>query len=188
MKYTEFYYIIDGKKYHVNIKYNGFRQKQTYYRFHDGEFFISTNNYATFNNLKAGLDQFARSLIAKSDENKYFHDGFMYLLGEIQDVSNGFYVFQKKKYKFVDISHFYESVKIRFKPYIEDRVKYFSKMLGIKEKYRIEVHKARTRYGSNSMSTMTLSFNQILVHYSPEIIDSVVVHELSHHFVRNHSK
>ncbi len=188
MKYKEFYYVIDGQKYHVNVKYNGLRQKSTYYRFHDGEFHISTNSFATLDNLKAGLDQFARSLIAKSDKNKYFHDGFMFLFGDVQDISEGFFIYNRKKYKFVDEEHFYNSIKKLAKPYFEERVKYYSKMMGIDEKYRIELHKARTRYGSNSITTMTLSFNIILVHYSYEIIDSVIVHELAHHFVRNHSK
>ena len=90
MKYKEFYYVIDGKQYHVNVKYNGLRQKTTYYRFHDGEFHISTNSFATFDSLKSGLDQFARSLISRSDEHKYFHDGFMFLFGDVQDPNQYF--------------------------------------------------------------------------------------------------
>lgn len=188
MKYKEFDYIIDGKKYHVNVKYNGLRQKKTYYRFHDGEFHISAGGFSTFESVKSGLDQFARSLIAKSDENKYFHDGFMFLLGDVQDISGGLFIYNKKKYKFVDEDHFYNSIKKLAKPYFEERVKYFSKLMGVNSTYRIELHKARTRYGSNSISTLTLSFNIILIHYSYDIIDSVIVHELAHHFVRNHSK
>ena len=54
--------------------------------------------------------------------------------------------------------------------------------------YKVRVQKMRSRFGSNSKHTKTLNFSTILLHYSLAIIDSVVVHELAHCFVYNHSK
>ena len=46
----------------------------------------------------------------------------------------------------------------------------------------------KSRYGSNSKKTKTLNFNLILIHYDVEVIDSVIIHELAHIKVFNHSK
>ena len=55
----------------------------------------------------------------------------------------------------------------------------------IKKPYRVSVKKMTSRYGSNSSQTHTVSYSLVLLHYSVEIIDSVIVHELAHDFVRN---
>ena len=60
--------------------------------------------------------------------------------------------------------------------------------MGITHTYKIRVRKMKSRYGSNSRKTMSLAFNLSLVHYSPEIIDSVIIHELVHDKVFNHSE
>ena len=44
-----------------------------------------------------------------------------------------------------------------------------------------------SRYGVNSQRTHALSFTTSLVHFAPDIIVSVVVHELAHDFVFSHS-
>ena len=45
----------------------------------------------------------------------------------------------------------------------------------------------KTRLGSNSRKTNKLAFSLSLVHYSKDIIDSVIVHELAHYYEFNHS-
>ncbi len=62
------------------------------------------------------------------------------------------------------------------------------KEMNISKPYKIRVKNMSTRYGSNSLKTHSLSFQFDLVHYSPDIITSVVVHELAHEFQRDHSK
>jgi predicted metal-dependent hydrolase len=52
---------------------------------------------------------------------------------------------------------------------------------------RIRISSARTRWGSCS-SRGTLSFTYRLVMAPPEVVDYVVVHELVHTRIRNHSK
>ena len=52
---------------------------------------------------------------------------------------------------------------------------------------KIRITSARTRWGSCS-SRGTLSFTYRLVMAPPEVVDYVVVHELTHTQVRNHSK
>jgi predicted metal-dependent hydrolase len=52
---------------------------------------------------------------------------------------------------------------------------------------KLRISSARTRWGSCS-SSGTLSFTYRLVMAPPEVVDYVVVHELVHTQVRNHSK
>ena len=60
--------------------------------------------------------------------------------------------------------------------------------MGISEPYKVAVRNTVRQYGSNSKRTHALSFQIDLIHYSPEIIETVVIHELAHEFERNHSK
>lgn len=52
---------------------------------------------------------------------------------------------------------------------------------------KITLRAQSTRWGSCS-STGSLNFNWKLVHFTPEIIDSVIIHELAHRKHLNHSK
>ena len=54
--------------------------------------------------------------------------------------------------------------------------------------YKVTLKDMRTRFGSNSKHTKTLHFAYVLIHYSFDIIDSVIVHELAHILVYDHSK
>jgi predicted metal-dependent hydrolase len=69
---------------------------------------------------------------------------------------------------------------------ISQRVAYFSKQNKFSYK-KIRISSARTRWGSCS-SNGTLSFTWKLIMAPPEIIDYVVIHELVHTQIKNHSK
>ena len=70
--------------------------------------------------------------------------------------------------------------------YIPGRVKYYAGLLG--ESYgRITIRCQRTRWGSCS-TKRNLNFNCLLMLTEPDIIDSVVVHEVCHLREMNHSK
>ena len=73
-------------------------------------------------------------------------------------------------------------------PYLEEKVRYYEGVMGIAKPYKIRVREMKTRVGTNSSKTHTLTFATSLFHYSPEVIDSVIVHELAHDRVRNHGK
>ena len=72
--------------------------------------------------------------------------------------------------------------------YIDARFPYFVNLMHVdKNKYKYHIQNTSTRYGSNSSRTNRILFSLDLVHFSFEIIDSVIVHELAHDFQRNHS-
>ena len=65
------------------------------------------------------------------------------------------------------------------------RTAHFAALLGV-TCGRITIRSQKTRWGSCSPSG-TLSFNCLLVQAPPEVLDSVVVHELCHRIHPNHS-
>lgn len=69
--------------------------------------------------------------------------------------------------------------------YIPGRVRYYSEMLGLSYG-RITLRCQKTKWGSCS-AKKNLNFNILLMLAPPEVIDSVVVHELCHLIELNHS-
>ena len=69
---------------------------------------------------------------------------------------------------------------------IPPRVEYYAGLLGVKYS-KITVRNQKTRWGSCS-SKGNLNFNCLLMLAPPEVLDSVIVHELCHLKEMNHSK
>lgn len=69
---------------------------------------------------------------------------------------------------------------------IPGRVKYYAEKIGVKYG-RITIRNQKTKWGSCS-SKGNLNFNCLLMAAPPEVVDSVVVHELCHRLHMNHSK
>lgn len=69
--------------------------------------------------------------------------------------------------------------------HFQQRLEHFAPQLGVEWK-RLSLSSATTRWGSASADG-SIRLNWRLVHFKPEVIDYVVVHELSHLQVMNHS-
>lgn len=68
---------------------------------------------------------------------------------------------------------------------IPDRVKHYAEIIGVTY-CRITIRNQRSRWGSCSAKG-NLNFNCLLMLAPPEVLDSVIVHELCHRKVMNHS-
>ena len=69
---------------------------------------------------------------------------------------------------------------------IPERVRHYAPLIGV-DYGRITIRKQKTRWGSCS-SRRNLNFNCLLMLAPPEVLDSVVVHELCHLKEMNHSE
>ena len=181
-------YSVNGTDYIVNVEKK--RVRNINYRFRDGQFYVSAHPLVSKHQIIKGLDKFANSLINRSKKRSLaFDEDYVYILGERYQYSgvskitltNGDVISYSNK----------EDLERKLKKYflsiVTSRVRYFESIMNVPT-YKVRVQKMRSRYGSNSKHTHTLNFSTVLLHYSLDIIDSVVVHELAHYFVYNHSK
>ena len=79
-----------------------------------------------------------------------------------------------------------KQIKKKAKKVIPERVEHYAKLTGISYN-RIFIRLQKSRWGSCSVDG-NLNFNCLLVLMPPEILDSVVVHELCHRLHMNHSR
>lgn len=70
--------------------------------------------------------------------------------------------------------------------YLVQKTKTIAQKMGI-DYGRVSIRQQKSRWGSCS-SQGNLNFNWRLVHYSPKVIDYVIIHELAHRKELNHSK
>ena len=71
------------------------------------------------------------------------------------------------------------------KKVIPDKVAYYARLMGVTYG-RISIRRQKTRWGSCSREG-NLNFNCLLMMAPPEVLDYVVIHELSHRLEMNHS-
>ena len=184
---NNFFYKVNDKEYEVEVTYK--RIKNVHYRFKDNKFVVSCNRWTTKHFIIKGLDKYAEKLIKVSVKEEPIKENYIYLFGNKYDLS---YPGRISISNYPDI--IYKSLielKKKLKPIftkiITERVRYYESLMGAPT-YKVTVREMKSRYGSNSKYTKHMNFAFTLIHYSMPIIDSVVVHELAHIFVYNHSK
>lgn len=181
-------YLVDEKTYSVIVTRK--RIKNITYRFKDGCFYISAPRIASNVIIFKGLDKFAKNLIKKSIKPNAISNEYIYVFGERYPFNNINIDNSAIEYSDRDIKKLFEKkLKKLLLDYVTESVKRYGLEMGINtDIYRVKVRNTKSRFGSNSRTTNTLAFSSQLVHFSKEIIDSVVVHELAHCKVFDHSK
>ena len=181
-----FFYKVNDKEYEVVVIHK--RIRNIHYRFKDNKFVISCPHFTLKSTLVRGLDQFGASLIKRSSKPEPHNENGMYLFGTFYELTYpGKISINNKTLSYKDNEDLLKKVKPVFLEYVTQRVRHYEKQMSAPS-YRVRVQKMKTRYGSNSKRTNTLNFNLNLVHFDIGVIDSVVVHELAHIFVFDHSK
>ena len=180
-------YVYKGEEYKVEITRK--RMKNIRYRLVDKTFKISAPYLASYGSIKRGLDKFADKLIQYQKPSNV-GDDYIYLFGHKYrfNKSGGELHFTDGQIlKYSSVEDFDKKMKKIFLPIVTSRVRYFENLMQLKP-HNVRVRKMTSRYGSNSKHTYTVTFSLKLYSYSIDILDSIVVHELSHSVVFNHSK
>ena len=183
---NNFFYKVNDKEYEVIITHKHI--KNNIYRFKDDKFYVSCSPTTLKRTIIKGLDKFALRLINARSGEKAYTSEYIYLFGEKYDLyPNGKISIQGyKEVYYSSIEELLKKLKPIFLDIITKRVRLYEKKMNLPS-YRVTVRNMSTRYGSNSKCCKHLTFATVLMHYSLELIDSVVVHELAHIEEFNHS-
>ena len=180
MKMTEFVYKYKNKDIVVHVTRS--MQRNIYFRYKEDGFHVSAPYLTSQKQIVNGLDHFADKLLSqyeKSHSNFSFENDFVYILGEQYSL------------KSLEIENYQELQDFLQKKAVislTELVRKNEEIMGISIPYKVRIKSTERQFGSNSKRTHSLSFQLDLIHYSKEIIESVVVHELAHEFERNHGK
>ena len=163
---------------HVILK----RQRNIYYRFKDECFYVTAPTFTSKAMIVHGLNKFGAKLMEKVNafnSNYSFEDDYLFLLGEkvsltsLNIKNNG------------DLQGFLLE---KCNEVIIPLVRKNEEIMGTNIVHKISFKHTKNQFGSNSRKTNKLSFQIELIHYSLDIIESVVIHEIAHDFERNHGK
>ena len=180
MKTPDFVYVYGEKQYYVFLSKNF--QRNIYFRFKEDGFHISAPLFVSKKKIIEGLNKFAPKLIERfvpSNKHFNFKENYFYFLGEKLNLSD---------FNISNVIELEKYLKKEAKKVFENLVRQYEQIMKITNPYKISIRKTTSRYGSNSSMTHRLSFQLDLIHYSIDIISTVVVHELAHEFHRNHQK
>ena len=180
-------YVYNGEEFKVEITRK--RMKNIRYRLVEDTFQISAPYLASNGSINRGLDKFAVRLI-KDRKPSSVGDDYIYIFGYKCNFNKngGIITFNNgQKLKYSSYEDFEKRMKKLYLPIVTSRVRYFENLMNLKP-HNVRVRKMTSRYGSNSKHTRTVSFALKLYSYSIDILDAIVVHELAHSVVFNHSK
>ncbi|MFA5481278.1 MAG: YgjP-like metallopeptidase domain-containing protein [Bacilli bacterium] len=169
------------------------RIKNIIFRFRDRVFYVSAPFRTKDELIFDYLNRFYHRLLARHAKvADPFVDGQLYLLGRLvglyegEDIKGHFLVGEALYYK--NKSDFDRKLRRFASEYLTSRVRVFETSMGIKKAYEVKIRQMKTRFGTNSRRTHSLTFQLKLIHFHPEIIDAIVVHELAHDRHFNHGR
>ena len=176
MKQVRREYRYEGNIIPATITFKRMRSMTMRYNVEKGELRVSIPNGTTFKSIDDFVSRhIGRLLKGGRKKASPYQDGYLYVFGErryVGEVEQG------------EITSYYKKVGL---PYVSERVAYYSSLMGVAPPYRVRMREMKRTLGSNSKATHTLTFQTRLMAFSKDLIDSVIVHELAHHFQFDHS-
>lgn len=112
-------------------------------------------------------------------------DTSTYLFGQYMPLESIVDTYHLKKLP-TDIEMFYKEMKKPFLLFLTKRVRFYEQKMAVNVSYKIRIRTMKTRWATNSKKTLTLTFNEKVIHFHPDVIDALIVHELAHHFIGGH--
>lgn len=180
-----FIYQVDDKDFEVEVIYKHIRN--IHYRFKDDHFVVSCSRLVSLKTIKSGLDKYAKRLIKRTVKNPPIGEDYIYLFGEKYYLFfPGEFTFLNETFSYSDMDSFHKKIKKIFLKYLTSRTEYYAEEMNA-PKYLVKIRDMKTRYGTNNKKAKTITYAFMLIHHTPNVIDSVVMHELTHCFVFDHS-
>lgn len=146
------------------------------------DFTCNVPTYIKKDDILVFINQHSKRLIERTNARMApnpIEGDFVYLFGEKQEIP-GFSSWKEEKQK-----TYLKKILLSF---LEENVAKNKEKMKIATPYHIRVRQMKTRWGVNNQRSVSLTFAMSLVHYSKDIIETVVIHELAHDKIHNHSK
>lgn len=169
-------YLYQDQTYHATITFKKMRNLRLRYDQEMRTFRVSVPLRTSMREIDRFVFKYLPSMVKKPSRKKpLYADGYLYVFGK------QIYVGEATEKEILD---YYKRIGL---PKVKERVDYFCKKMGVDQPYKVRLRDMRKTFGSNSRRTMTLTFQTRMMAFSMDVIDSVVVHELAHHFHFDHS-
>lgn len=185
-----FLYSYEDKVYKVIITYKK-GLKNIYFRINENIISISSSKNNSKEYIFKSLKSVMPSLIKKSNKEKqkeYYNDQGIYLLGEFIPFNNNKIKFNGKTISFNNIDNFYLKIKPLMLNIFEELMKEVEKETDSKIIHTIDFKKVKTYFAVNYTKKHQIIFNYVTIHYSKEIIKSLIIHELMHDYIKGHGE
>ncbi|MBR1847062.1 MAG: DUF45 domain-containing protein [Bacilli bacterium] len=170
-------YLYNGVTYPAKISFKRMKNLTLRYDAEKNELRVSCPNHTYLRDIDAFVTKYLPRLLRKRKAKTPVYDGnVLYLFGlpmEVGEVTPE------------EIAAYYKKMGL---PYVKQRVADYCSLMDIKDEYKVRLRDMKRTFGSNSRRTHTLTFQTRMMAFPKETIDSVIVHELAHHYEFNHSK
>lgn len=186
-------YLLNGIYYDVSITRKA--NKNTYIRVKDGLIKVTTSYFVSDKQIMKILNDNQPFLIKSIEKNntKQKKDENCIILGEKYDIiiidnideidiqNKKIYVSNKDKIEKLVLKEMF--------PIFEERLSYNYRLFQEKIPFpKLRIRKMKTRWGVCNRKDIKITLNSELLKYGIEEIDYVIIHELAHLVVFNHSK
>ena len=177
---SELYIDVRNEKYLIVVD-KDYKYKDVSIEFVDDHFVVNAPTKTTDASVKYYVNINAKKLAPELFKRKY-----VYIFGKRYSVDN--IVIDGKKIDGSSEEKLTEQLESILLEYGKKSFAYHADRMGMKEPYKLFVDYKDKHLAYNDLynKEMALSFN--LIHFSKEIIDAVIIHEITHCFVREHSK
>lgn len=182
---NSFVYVIEEKEYEVKVTYK--RIKNIHYRFDGTKFLISCPNRTTIKMMSSGLDKFGKRLIKRCVNFVSETEEFIYIFANKYELTYpGQLTIKDFVISYKTSKDFHNKLKKWFVQYLQEETNKEATRMNAPY-YEVKLRNMSSRYGTNHASKKVITYSYLLIHYNEAIINSVIIHELSHCFVYNHS-
>ena len=182
-------------KTHYEVEIIRKNNKNTYIRVKNNKIYITTNYFVNDRKIKKLLEENKKSIIKMLERSKQIeqkNESFL-LFGKSYDIIFGDFkqqvTIEDKKILAINEEVFNKWLNI----YIYDI--FFNHLIHLHSKFDktvpypdLKIRKMKTRWGVCNIKNKSITLNLDLFHYDIECLDYVIIHELSHFLVQNHSK
>jgi len=184
----DYVFIYRNERYVVRFVLTKRNRNSVRFKMHDGLLHCYAHESIPRSELIKVIEHHRLGLVRAYKREQSQNEEGIYIFGELKSIKN-----HGNFYEIADVGVYKNEVekakllqRLLYR-YLERRFMELAKEMQVRRNYHYRIRNMKTRYGTNSLRTMCITFSLQLVHFSPAIIDSVIIHEFAHDFYRDHS-